>query len=120
MSLNVAIRLDENGKPVWTNRRGTVRYLCAPATPGRVYSDTDKQFARGWVIDLSRTGAGLYLAEPLEIRRPVVLGISRSTSTDKIEMPAHVAHSTRIINGEWLVGFQFDSPLTDEQLEELL
>ena len=47
------------GQRKWVNRRGTVRYQCAPATIGKVYSPAPEDFVRVCILDLSRGGAGI-------------------------------------------------------------
>ena len=45
------------------NRRATVRYQCAPATSAKVYAAEDITFQVAWIMDLSKTGAGLLLKQ---------------------------------------------------------
>jgi hypothetical protein len=115
-----AVTLDDKGEPRWVNRRGSVRYQCALATAGRVYPQHRQEFHRGWVMDLSRGGAGLLLNRSFPIGQEVVLQIGSPSTRERFEFPARVAHIIQHVSGEWWIGFEFLTPLTDDLLDTLL
>ena len=65
------------------NRRGVIRYRCAPATVGKVISTEDQEFQRAWVLDFSLKGVGMQLSRPLEPGRLIILSI-KSNDGSKI------------------------------------
>lgn len=100
------------------NRRATVRYQCAPATSGKVLVTDDQEYQRAWILDLSATGAGLEIARPLAAGAFLVIQLKGRTNT--YQLPAHVAHATRQLSGEWLVGCELVNRLSDAELDDLL
>jgi hypothetical protein len=101
-----------------SNRRAAVRYQCGLATPGRLLLVDGQQWQRAWVLDLSLTGVGLLLNQPLEQGSEVMVVLKSATET--FELAAHACHSSRQQDGDWIVGCEFKSKLTREQLDALL
>jgi hypothetical protein len=101
-----------------SNRRATVRYRCAPATPGKVYVTDDQEFQRAWVLDLSATGVGLETVRQLEAGAFLIINLKGRTK--EYQLPAHVVHATRQPRGEWLVGCELINPIANEDLDDLL
>lgn len=108
----------DNAPEKWMNRRAAVRYHAAPATPGRVFFH--KSIFWVWIQDLSKTGAGLLLAERIEPGWEITLQIISPSDHEKYEFLAEVVHVTRNFSGEWSVGVRFHAELSAEQLELLL
>jgi hypothetical protein len=106
-------------KRLYSNRRGAVRYQCAPATPGQVRLGGE-QWQRAWVLDLSLTGVGLLLAKTIESGTEIVVHLRNATRDKVFQVPARVCHATRQPDGDWLVGCEFIGKLTDDQLDVLL
>lgn len=104
----------------WNNYRVTVRYRCAPATPGRLLLTEDKEYQRGWVLNLSRGGLGLQLARQVEVGVLAMIQIRGNVSKKLYELPAHVAHCTHKPNGDWIAGLEFTHQLAEEDLDDLL
>jgi hypothetical protein len=102
------------------NRRATVRYLCAPATPGRLVVVEKQEMQRAWVLDLSLTGVGLLLSRPLDAGLLVVVRLRSSDGGKVFELPAHVARSTKQASGDWTVGCELVTRLTPDELDALL
>jgi hypothetical protein len=101
------------------NHRATVRYQCAPATSGRVVLDGDFEFQRAWVLDLSTRGVGLYM--PRAVRTGTALVIQLKSSNEKLyELPARVVHATEMPAGDFRVGCEFTTGLSNEDLDALL
>ncbi len=103
----------------WINHRATVRYQCAPATPGRVEL-TDEEFQHGWVQNLSLGGIGLVLPRPVDPGLYVVIQLKCPQSKKVYKLPAQVAHSTLRAGGDWLVGCEFVNKISPDDLDELL
>jgi len=116
-----SIPLGGSPKPgALANRRATVRYRCALATTGKVYSAEDHEFVRAWIIDLSLRGIGMQLARPLELGRHLVIVIRNNDNTNSMEFSARVVHCHQLPHDEWLIGGEFTIPLTPEELEQFL
>jgi c-di-GMP-binding flagellar brake protein YcgR len=108
-------------KPVaLSNRRATVRYRCAPATTGKVYSAEDHEFVRAWIVDLSLKGIGMQLARPLELGRHIVIVMRNNDNTRVMEYSARVVRCHQVPHDEWHIGGEFTIPLTPEELEMFL
>lgn len=116
---HVSLQAFGDGQRKWLNRRATVRYQCAPATVGKVFAGAREDFIRVCVLDLSRGGARLLLDRSLPAGQQVNLHVSALTNK-KREFSARVAHASEQPNGEWLVGLEFERPLTDDELDTLL
>jgi c-di-GMP-binding flagellar brake protein YcgR len=117
---DLAIQVDADGRRRWINRRAFVRYQCALATAGRVYPEQRQEFHRAWVLDLSRGGAGLLLNRALPLHQEVMLHITSPSGKERLAFPARVVHLTEQVDGDWLIGFEFLVPLTNEHLDILL
>ena len=107
-------------KSPWINQRATVRYQCAPATPGRIASAADREFQRAWVLDLSTKGIGLEVARPLVVGTLVVVQLKGAANSKTYELPAHVVHTTPKTTGDFVVGCALVTRLTDDDLDALL
>lgn len=107
-------------KPSDANQRATVRYRCPPASAGRVYLAEDLEFQRAWLQDLSATGIGILLTKPLQDGLFVTIQMKSPTTNKSFSLCAHVVHSTRQPTGDWIVGCEFITPLTADDLDDLL
>ena len=107
-------------KPSWQNQRATVRYRCAPATTGKVYLPEDLEFQRAWLQDLSASGIGLILSKSLDIGLFVNIQLKSPNSNKSYSIPAHVVHATDQSSGEWIIGCEFVTRLTSDEVDDLL
>jgi c-di-GMP-binding flagellar brake protein YcgR len=103
-----------------TNRRASVRYQCGLATPGRVLLGEGEEWQRGWVLDLSLGGVGLLLDRQLETGSPVVIVLKCATQQKTFELVAHVCRASRQQDGDWMIGCEFETKLTADDLDVLL
>jgi hypothetical protein len=104
----------------WMNRRASVRYQCGPATPGRVALVDKQEFLRAWILDLSAHGIGLLIPRQLDAGQRVIVTLKAASGQKTYALPAQVAHVTRHPQGEWIVGFELDRPLSSDDLDALL
>ncbi len=102
------------------NRRITIRYRCAPATPGKVMTSEDQEFQRAWIENLSCTGVGLYLSKPVPSGSVVSIQLKAPLNNDIYELNGQVMHATLREPYGWYVGIEFLTHLTDEALDALL
>ncbi len=100
-------------------RRSETRYLCGPATPGRLITDPETEPVRAWILNLSGHGAGLLVPDLLETRTEFVISL-KGRSQRVYQLRARVAHCTKQVSGDWVVGCQLLTPLTDDDLDDLL
>jgi hypothetical protein len=119
-SISPPIKPEKARRPSPEDRRASVRYLCAPATPGRVYLGEDVEFQRAWVQNLSLQGVGLLLTKPLNSDQPATIQLRSLHSEKNYCLAARAVHSTMDSGGGWIVGFQFLEPLSIADLDELL
>ncbi|MCI0378373.1 MAG: PilZ domain-containing protein [Gemmataceae bacterium] len=104
----------------WKNQRASVRYRCAPATAGKVYLEDSAPFLHAWVVNLSESGLALAIERPLEAGLLLNIQMKSAGSDNLVQLAAHVAHSTQQSKSEWLIGCEFLTPLSKEQLDKLL
>ena len=102
------------------NRRAIIRYRCAPATVGKVFSTDDQEFQRVWVLDLSLKGIGMELCRPLEVGHLVIISVRSNDNSKTHELSARVMRCTALPMGTWLVGCELTNEFTPEEMEQLL
>jgi hypothetical protein len=100
-------------------RRAETRYQCGPATPGRLTTDPDAPPIRAWVLNLSGHGAGLLIPNPVEARVEVLIYL-KGRSDKQYQLRARIAHCTRQVSGDWMIGCELLTPLSDDDLDDLL
>jgi hypothetical protein len=102
------------------DRRGVPRHayelqpFCCFASDGEAGSPPAR------VRDISTTGIGLLLEQPLKPGAVLILRLQVSDGRLSRPLPARVMHSTPQPDGGWLVGCQFVRPLGSQQLRALL
>ena len=101
------------------SKRVSVRYKCGLATPGRVHLQGE-EWQRAWVLNLSLHGVGLLLSRALDPGKQVVVYLGSGATGTAYEFAARVCHATQQRDGEWVIGCEFMSHLTDDQLDGLL
>jgi hypothetical protein len=116
---NIPVPGESLGTPP-SNRRATIRYHCAPATPGRIALPPRPEMQRAWVLDVSLGGVGLMLGRPLEPGQSVVLRLRGAADGQVYELTARVAHATREPGGDWVIGCRLDRELNRDELDDLL
>jgi hypothetical protein len=104
----------------WIKRRIEPRYQCGPATAGRVADRRNQNPKRVWVLNLSQSGAGLLMSQPLDAGTLIVIHLKSASQDRFFELAARVIHSTAQVNGDWLVGCEFADKLSPDDLETLL
>lgn len=101
-------------------RRAAERYRCGLATAGKLYFPASSTTQNAWVYNLSVSGIGLNLPEPLEAGCDVVIQLRMTGKIEVIRLPARVVHSTPEVDQTWRVGCEFVEPLAVETLDALL
>jgi hypothetical protein len=79
-----------------------------------------EEWQRAWVLDLSLGGVGLLLQRPLEAGSSLLLHLHSDSRQLTFQLRARVAHASRQHDGDWVVGCEFEEPLTDDALDALL
>jgi PilZ domain len=103
------------------NRRATIRYRCAPATVGKVFSADDQEFQRACILDLSLKGIGMQLSRPLEEGRLIIITIRGNDGAKVHELTAKVMRCIAVPQGDdWYIGCELMTPLSPEEMEQLL
>lgn len=101
-------------------RRAAERYRCGLATAGKLFFPANGATQHAWIYNLSVTGIGLNLPEPLESGRDVVIQLRMAGKLEVLKLPARVIHSTAEVDQTWRVGCEFAAPLDAEVLDALL
>jgi hypothetical protein len=102
------------------NRRAIIRYRCAPATVGKVFSSEDQEFQRVWILDLSLKGIGMEMCRPLEVGNLVIISIRSNDRSKTLELSARVVRCNALPMGTWLVGCELSNEFSPEEMEQLL
>jgi hypothetical protein len=71
-------------------------------------------------LDLSSHGAGVLLPHPLEDHTDFILHIKSTDGDRRYELTCRVVHATCQPLGDWLIGCEFESHLSSEDLDALL
>jgi hypothetical protein len=74
----------------------------------------------GRLRDIARTGAALLLTRPFEEGNELVIELSDPANADPRYFLVHVAYSRREGRLGWLVGCEFISPLSKQELQALV
>ena len=99
-------------------RRGKRRYRGRIAMTARVsvLATGEEHFAA--VLDLSEGGAGLQLAQYVEVGRQVIVRL-RGDAGAVFQVPASVAHTSQA-GKNWRIGCEFSESLSADALDALL
>src|SRR5947209_5985892 len=84
------------------------------------FSTRARQNLEGWAHELSRTGIGLDLAEPLEVDSAAVVRIHARQPCGTLLLAMRIKHATAQVNGTWRVGCAFEEPLDLDMMDALL
>jgi len=103
-----------------SNRRGIIRYRCAPATVGKVITPGDQVFQRVWIQDLSLQGIGMDLTRPISKGSFILISMKGNDGRRVFELSAKVMHCCALPHDQWHVGCEFITPLTPDDLDQLL
>jgi c-di-GMP-binding flagellar brake protein YcgR len=101
-------------------RRRDRRYRCSLATAGKLHFSSTGAVLSGWVFNMSLSGIGLELSEPLPVGQEMVLQLKTTENATVVKKPAQVMHVTPVANGTWRIGCRFEDKLTADALESLL
>ena len=82
-------------------------------------ADTDAPF-EAWVLDVSVGGLGLVSSESLPLDTLLLVELETCTRAAPLKVLATVVYCQPTAEGEYRHGCQFITPLTKEQLRDLL
>jgi len=103
-----------------SNRRALIRYHCAPATIGKVIASGDQVLQRAWIQDLSLSGIGLDMSRPIPRGNFILIAIKSSDTQKTFELSAKVMHCSALPHDQWHLGCEFTTPLSPDDLDQLL
>lgn len=106
--------------PGQRNRRTTVRYHCAPATPGKVFLPEDHEYQRAWVENLSRNGVGLVLDRYIPMHTVLTVRMHQGDNGATVDLVAQVVRVEQRRDGDIYVGCELMETLSLEKLDALL
>ena len=101
------------------DRRRARRFSCNWILPVVLHLPTASRKIEGWVRNLSETGIGLTIAEPLEVGDTLVVRL-RGAQSRLLTVPARVTYATAKDDGTWSVGCGFDRRLDPQVLRSLV
>jgi hypothetical protein len=102
------------------DRRGAERYPCSLLPFWRLSGEEPFDVPPASVRDVSATGIGLRVAQPLELGSVLILTLQAGDHRLSRPLPARVMHATRQEDGGWLLGCRFVRPLSPQDLLALL
>ncbi len=100
-------------------KRDATRYKCNLATLGHLTLGDGSPRKTVWAANLSETGIGFFVDQPLEPGTTVVISLARRGQC-MLTLKTKVIHTTEREMGEWLVGCEFLERLDPETLDDLL
>lgn len=101
-------------------RRRDRRYRCGLATTSKLHCTDSGKILGAWVFNLSRSGVGLEMAQPLDPGQQVEIHLKTTNNDTPVKLAGHVIHATPVANGAWRVGCRFAEKLSADALESLL
>jgi hypothetical protein len=101
-------------------RRTAVRYRCAVGTLGHLSIAGSAENRDIVVCNLSETGIGLSLDQPLETGAHVVIRMRGPAASHVVTLPSRVIHVSPDGEGSWRAGCAFEERLMPEMLLALL
>jgi hypothetical protein len=102
------------------DRRGATRHPCPGQSLWRLVGEDPAAVPLARIRDVSDTGIGLCVREPLPPGAVFVLIPPGQTPPLPRPLTLRVVHATPLAEGDWLVGCQFVRRLTDQDLQALL
>jgi hypothetical protein len=109
-----------SGSPALPDERREVeRFPPEPSSICRVVSDTQDEAARATVRDLSTTGIGLLVRQPIKPGSVLILSLEVRECRLPRPLPVRVMHAAPADEGNWLVGCQFVRRLSEPELQIL-
>jgi hypothetical protein len=99
-------------------RRASVRYQCSDEISCSSLAPFDRLSGR--VRDISRHGVALILGTSIRVGTEVVMDLRTRNPGISLTLRARVVHATLEGEGSWIVGCEFVSTPTEEQILALL
>ena len=99
-------------------RRRAPRFQCLRVMSCLLRQTNERIWGR--VRDISTGGIGLVTSTKVEPGTHLILELKSVAFLPPRTLPARVAHATPRASGSWLIGCQFDQPLSGEELRSLL
>jgi hypothetical protein len=100
------------------DRRGAQRSTCSPQPFWRV-AGAGAATAPLHVRDISATGIGLCVGQPLKPGTGLVINLQSRRQRLSRPLAVRVMHATPLADGTWLLGCQFVRRLSDQDMREL-
>ncbi len=108
------------GADTSTNRRITIRYPGGADTEAAVGSARLSPFQKVRIHDISRQGVSLILPTLPPVDAPIFLQVTNSLLEFSYDLAAEVRHVRPHKQSSWLVGVEFDEPLSDSEFAALI
>lgn len=102
------------------DRRGAERRACDLQPFWRIAGQDNADAPPAGIHDISATGIGLRVRQPLKPGTVLILTLQSGDSRLSRPLPVRVMHATALADGDWLAGCQFVRPLSGQDLQALL
>ena len=100
------------------NRRRALRTVFTPGSPCHAVAAPDYRCRPGIIRDVSRTGVGLVLAEPLPVDTLLAIRPEGAVRLERVTA-LRVRHATPLGTGGWLVGCSHAADLDPADMSAL-
>ena len=119
MSHSTALEFESPALGAGPDRRRTTRHTCEITANIYLLDENPAGPRAGCLINLSTTGMALIVGHPL--KRPTRLGVEVHSPDRQLSylLVGEVVRTLRYYDA-WLLGFAFDRPLSEDELENLL
>jgi hypothetical protein len=107
-------------KLVAFKRRKSRRFRCNLATLGRVHLADRADGCDAFVFNLSESGVGLNMPEPLAVGQEIVIRIRVRGEARPRQYQAKVMHATQEVDRSWRIGCAFKQSITQQELDQIL
>jgi PilZ domain len=102
-------------KPAVGERRASVRHICSLEAVSRPLESPDALCWGARLKSISTGGVGLLLCYPFKVG--ALLTVDLGPTTPARALLVKVVHVTDQSDGTWLLGCEFDQPLSEKDLE---
>ncbi len=103
------------------DRRAWVRYHCSPDAPCQaVDTRPDIGIYTAVVRDISNSGVSLILNRHVKVGAFLAVELVSANQTSLPPLLVRVVHATAQLDGDWLIGCEFATELTEDELDNLL
>jgi hypothetical protein len=110
---------NDSSKGPQEERRAAARYPIHRSALCRSIQLADSEIVPVWVRDISLGGIGMRLERGYDPNTFLMIYLDTTTGRRVLELLARVVHATELVDDTWLIGCEFVTRLTQDQLYSL-